>query len=91
VSARSIKLVALLFCWASLCGKPAASQEQKVWSWFTSCGTEALVLQLILDGKPLYDVLLGISVSDGRVVYMNAIHVAYPERRTRPRLKKVSS
>lgn len=148
MNARSIKLVALLFCGALLGGKSAESQEQRVWFWFTSCGNEALVLQVTLDGEPLYratipicqatredhtasekvsftfqpprairwtgyrddapttkagqtlsadlwqagadpnDLLLGVSVSDGRVVYMNAAHVAYPEKLNTTEIEK---
>jgi hypothetical protein len=148
LTARSSKLVALLFCGTLLSGKLAVSQEQKVWSWFTSCGTKALVIDLILDGRPLYgattpicqgtredhmnskkvsftfqppraitwtgyrgqalttkagqklsadlwqagtdpnDLVLGISVSDGRVLYMNATHVAYPEEPSTTEIEK---
>ena len=51
---RSITLTSFFFCGALLCVKPAIAEEQKAWFWFTDCGTEALVFELLLDGKPLY-------------------------------------
>jgi len=120
----------------------------KVWFWFTDCGTEALVLDLTLDGKALYrstipvcaanredhteskkvsfsfvpsraitwsgyrdeaptteagqtlsadlwqagadpnDLVVGISVSEGRVIYTNATHVAYLERPNTTEIEK---
>jgi hypothetical protein len=38
----------------AMAGQPAVSQEQRVWFWFASCGPEALVLEVKLDGTLLY-------------------------------------
>jgi hypothetical protein len=51
--ARSFKLMSLLFCTAVLRGEPAASEEERVWL-LVGCDTQALVFELMLDGKRLY-------------------------------------
>ena len=138
MSSRFILIFILL-----LIARPASSQPNRVWFWFSNCGPQQLALNVTFDGSSLYranipicqatrtstkshaerrnisfafkpsraikwegyrddnpvtsaghpltidlweagadpdDLLIGVSVSDSHQIYMNTIHIAYPDK-----------